>query len=455
MKTRALSAALLAQLLVAVPAAAGPPWDWTQVTGAGAPDKNTLEIGLARTGNGVLHVSWTRQRAGTADSLLHSAISANAKRVTGPNEIYAAPAGVNQSSALVATPEGLRVFFAATNVFDDALASATSVDGTAWSAPAIASRGGNAARPVYAASGIGAALAPDGIFYSAWGSSAPGAEGFHAGLDPAVADGALGPGTVVDPGVGVDSQTNAAYVAANVVGDDGMMVLRIAPAGTPTTIPNSDAEQLGHRVGVTGRIGAPGVIVGYTQGTNPFTGRPAVFRADTGRTMRVSNHRGAEQISIAAAPEGRVWVLWKDGDTVYATRSNRAVTRFGRPTTVRAPKGSDTIYSLAGEGSRGPLDALVLADVPGSGIGNWHQRILPRLSLTAKARKGGKVTFFATDAGDPLRGVKVKVARRKARTTGASGKVTFRLPPGRHVGKATKSGYVAASAPARVRAGNR
>jgi hypothetical protein len=304
---------------------------------------------------------------------------------------------------------------------------------------------------VYAASGISAALAPDGTFYSAWGSSAPGTEGFHAGLDPAAADGVLGGGTVVDPGLGIDSQTNAAYLAGNVVGDEGLRVLPIAPAGTPTTIPGSDAEQLNHRVGVTGRIGAPGVLVAYTEGTNPFTGRPAVFRADTGKAMRVSNHSGAEKVSIAAAPEGRVWVFWKDGDAVYATRSNRAVSRFGRAAAVRAPKGSDTLYSLAGEGSRGPLDALALADVPGSGIGSWHQRILPRLSLTAKARSGGKVTFSATDVGDPVAGVKVKVAGRKAATTGASGKVSFTLPAGRHVGKATKTGYVSASARVRVR----
>jgi hypothetical protein len=450
MKTRALSAVVLAQLLWAAPAAAGPPGEWTQVTGIGAPDRNTLEVGVARTPDGVLHVSWTRQRAGTADSLLHSAVSADGRRVTEPNEIYAATAGVNQSSALVSTPDGLRVFFAATNAFDDAMASAISVDGSSWSAPVVASRGGNAARPVYAASGISAALAPGGTFYSAWGSSAPGAEGFHAGLDPAVADGALGAGTVADPGLGVDSRTNAAYIAGNVVGDEGMLVQPIAPAGPRTTIPGSDAEQLGHRVGVTGRIGAPGVLVAYTQGTNPFTGRPAVFRADTGRAMRVSARRGAEKVSIAAAPEGRVWVFWKDDGTLYATRSNQAATRFGLVLSVRAPKGSDTIHSLAGEGSRGPLDMLALADVPGSGLGNWHQRILPPLRLTAQAREGGKVVFRTSDVGDPVTGVQVRVAGHGARTTGASGKVSFTLPAGRHVATATKRDYRPASARVRL-----
>jgi hypothetical protein len=442
----ALGAALLTLVLTAPPADAGPPGRWTHVTGIDLPDRNTLEVGLARTADGALHVSWGRDRAGTADSLLHSSISADARTVSGPHEIFAAPAGVNESSALVGTPEGLRVFFAATNAFDDALATATSTDGTSWSAPVAASRAGNEARPVYAASGISAARAPDGTFYSAWGSSAPGAEGFHVGLDSAAPDGAFGGGrTVTDPGVGVDSRSGAVFAAGNVPGDEGLVVLPIAPAGAAVTISGSDAEQLGHRVGVTGRIGAGGVLVAYTQGTNQFTGQPGLYRADTGRTLRVARHRGAEKVSIAAAPEGRAWVFWKDAGTVYATRSNKAVTRFGPVVAVRAPAGADTIHSLAGEGSRGPLDLLALADVPNAGIGNWHQRILPRLQLTATAGKRRKVTFAVRDAGDPVAGARVRVGRRAA-TTSAAGKATLVLPRGRHAGTATKPGYAAASA---------
>lgn len=446
-KPAALGAALLTLLITAAPAAAGPPGRWTQVTGIDVPDRNTLEVGLARTADGALHVSWGRDRAGTADSLLHSSISADARTVGGPHEIFAAPAGVNESSALVAGPEGLRVFFAATNAFDDALATATSTDGTSWSAPVAASRAGNEARPVYAASGISAARAPDGTFYSAWGSSAPGAEGFHAGLDPVAPDGAFAGGhTVTDPGVGVDTRSGAVFVAGNVLGDEGLMVLPIAPAaGPPVTLPGSDAEQLGHRVGVTGRIGASGVLVAYTQGTNQFTGQPALYRTDTGRALRVARHRGAEKVSIAAAPEGRAWVFWKDDDRVYATRSNKAVTRFGPIVAVRAPGGADAIHSLAGEGSPGPLDLLALAAVPDSGIGNWHQRILPRLRLTAKVGKQRKVTFAVRDAGDPVAGARVRVGRRPA-TTSATGKVTLVLPRGRRAGTATKPGYAAASA---------
>jgi hypothetical protein len=446
-RKRALGGAALAMLACAGTAEAGPPGKWTQVTTSGP---STIEIGLARTADGVLHVSWRRE-AGGGSTLLHSAVSANAKAVSGPDTIFESTDGINESSALVRTPEGLRVFFAATNRFDDAMGTATSADGKAWSPAATASRGGNDAKPVYAASGIGAALAPNGTFFSAWGSSAPGGEGFHVGLDPNAPDGSLGGGSVIDPGVGVDSKTSAAYVAGNLLDEDGVMVLPISPAGPRVTIPSSGAAQTQHRVGITGRIGAGGVVVAYTQGDNQFTGRPAIYRVDTGKVKRISNRRGAEKISIAAAPGGRVWVFWKDGGTVFATRSNKAATRFGTIVSVRAPKRSDTIHSLAGEGSRGPLDVLALADVSGAGVSNWHQRILPGLTLKAKAGKGGKVTFTATDAGAPVGGVKVKVKGEGSKTTGGSGKVSFTLGEGRHRGTATKSGYVPAAARVRVR----
>ena len=44
---------------------------------------------------------------------------------------------------------------------------------------------------------------------------------------------------------------------------------------------------------------------------------------------------------------------------------------------------------LAGEGGAGPLDVLLLAD-RGGGPANWHQRILPGLTLTATPAGPGR-----------------------------------------------------------------
>ena len=142
LRTAAVAAVVL--LAAAGSAEAGPPGKWSQVTGVGADDGNPMRPDLARTADGVLHVSWTRDLGG-GGSLLHSAISADAKTVSGPVSIYDNVAGgVNYHSDLVVAPDGtLRAFFAATNVFDNVLATATSANGGAsWTVGGSASKNG-------------------------------------------------------------------------------------------------------------------------------------------------------------------------------------------------------------------------------------------------------------------------------------------------------------------------
>jgi hypothetical protein len=444
---------VLIGLTISGVADAGPPGSWTRVTGVGTADRNTMRPGVARGADGRLHVVWSRA-GDLAGSILHSAISRDARSVTGPDPIFDGPAGVNESSALVRTAEGLRAFFGATNSFDGALGTATSPDGRSWSVqPTPASRGGAEARPVYAAAGIAAALGIDGTVFSAWGASAPDGSGFHIGLSSGDADGATGSGTLIDPGVGVDSQTGAAYVAANLLDEDGVALFPISPAGGRTVIPRSGAAQLQHPVHITGRAGKPGVYVAYTQGTSEFLGKAAIWNVTSG-SGRVLGKKGDQDASVAAAPDGRLWMFWRRGEFVLATRSNPAATRFGRIVRVRAPKGTDSVYDLTGNGSAGPLDVL-LHLAKGSSLASWHQRILPGMTLEATLGKGkknaGKVSVRATDAGTLLAGVKVKLGSDRPKTTGKSGAVVFTLDRGRYMAKATKRGYASASIGLRVR----
>jgi hypothetical protein len=452
MLTRKTLTALVATLAVgagAGTAQAGPPGKWTQVTGLGQDDLNIMRVGLARTGNGVLHVLWTRNEAGNAASVLHSAVSSNAKSVTGPNTVYAAPNGVNESVDVVRAPDGsLRAFFAATNVFDSVMASATSPDGGSWTVQGPVSKLEPQGKPVYAAGGIGAALGTDGTFYSIWGDSAPGGGGFHIGLDPNAPDGDLPGGLKVDPDVGVNSQGGQVFAGWNSLDEEGVVVMPLNPGGGRVSIPNS-APQLQHRVGITGRIGAPGVFVAYAQGTNPFLADPAVYRVDTGAPKRLTRRDG-ELVSIAAAPAGRLWVFWKDVGTIYATRSNKAATQWGRIVRVKAPSGSTTIYDLNGEGSLGPLDLLAHVDPPTGTLSSWHQRILPGLFFTTKKSKG-KTIVKVTDAGAPVSGVTVKVKGDGSKKTGAGGTASFDLAAGRYTLSAGKAGYASYSKRVRVR----
>src|SRR5262245_33491628 len=288
----AAAAALLGALAWAGSAQAGPPGKWTQVTGVGGQeDLNTLRVGLLRTADGVLHIGWSRNGPGNSASILHSSVSADAKSISGPDTIFSYTGGANQSVALVRAPEGIRAFFAGLedgSAVDRAIATATSANGQSWSAAAPASRSGSSAKPAYAAGGLDAAAGLDGTFFSAWGDSAPGGGGFHMGLDSSAADSELAAGLQSDPGIGVDSQSGQVFVAWNDVDTQTVAVMGLAPLGSPITLPNSAAAQLQHRVGITGRIGAPGLFVAYTQGTNPFLGDPAVFRVDTGKATKLT-----------------------------------------------------------------------------------------------------------------------------------------------------------------------
>ena len=69
---RLMLVAGLAALACPGVAAAGPPGSWTKLTDGSAP--NTLEVGLARTSNGVLHVAWQRKN-GSNEDLVHTPIS--------------------------------------------------------------------------------------------------------------------------------------------------------------------------------------------------------------------------------------------------------------------------------------------------------------------------------------------------------------------------------------------
>ena len=365
LRTAAVAAVVL--LAAAGSAEAGPPGKWTQVTGVGADDGNPMRPGIARTADGVLHVSWTRD-VGGGGSVLHSAVSADAKSVSGPVSIYDNVAGgVTFDSDLVVTPDGtLRAFFGATNVFDNVLATATSADGGAsWTTSGPASKTDPGGKDVYTADGIDAVVGKDGTFYSVWGDSSPDGGGYHVGLNPTVADGEFPDGLQVETKVGVDSVSGQVVSAWNSLTNGGVELMPLAPAGGASPLPESAG--FGE---ITGRIGAPGVFVGYGRGSNPFLADPSVYRVDTGQATRLTKKDG-ELTSLAAAPGGRLWAFWEVENSLRATRSNAAATKWGQIVSIKAPKGTDAIYSLVGEASAGPLDLLAHVDSIGQ-----HPRVL-------------------------------------------------------------------------------
>jgi hypothetical protein len=435
---------VIALLAVAAPAAGGPPGQWTRLPGTVV---NFAQPGLARTSDGTLHVVYTRKN-GTKSEIAHAAVSA-------AGNVGSATVAIGGWSAmshpdLLRMPDGsLRIFFGgirSTNPGEtnNAMNTATApASGAQWTL-----QPGKAAQAVYAyaTSYAGAGLAKNGTPISSWAGT-PGL-GFHYGVDPSTPDGKIPQSSccLYHPDVGVDSASGQAWIGftSNENATPGFFVNAIGPGGTeggrklaPGSLSGKDFVQPIGRTPITGRIGAAGVFLVYGQGY-PTIKKIAVWKVDSAKPQLVVNASGAKHLAVAAAPEGRLWLMWDLNGKIYATRTNHAATRVG-PTTTIGPPGSKSVYELDGEGSAGPLD-LVAND----GQSLWHQQVWPKLQVSGK-RAGKTIVFTVADAGDPVAGAKVKAAG-KTLTTAANGRATLaKAPPGKVKASATKAGYTAAS----------
>jgi hypothetical protein len=435
-----LSMAVMVLALSAATAQAGPPGSWTQVTGIGGGVTGGEEIGLERTSDGRLHVAWSR--TGASAGLFHSALSTDARSVSGPDLIYAPTFGLNNRVDLVAGPGGgLRAFFGSLSsaAFSDRMGTATSArDGRTWAVqPTPASNGTpGGGSPVYPASGISGLLGNGGVPISIWGDSAPGAGGYHVGVDPAGPDTHFTTGCcTIDPNGARETGTGRTFYAWNRLGATRTSSVVQEPGQPPREVPNSQAAQLGHRLAITGRIGHRGVYVAYSAGQNSDEGRPALWRVGEPAPLYFSDVRGARHTSLAPTPGGHIWVMWARQGRIFAGRTSPRGTQSGHILSVTPPRGTVVIRNLTGEASRGPLDLLAFVDRGPQGSGYWHQRVLPSLAVSVSPDRipvrGGRVTVRVTDSGTAIDNALVTTriggVPLRART-GRDGRVTFQVP---------------------------
>jgi hypothetical protein len=458
---------LLATLALPAGALGGKPGTWTRIHAGNA---STAEPGLARTGDGALHVVWQRASGPLREDLVHQAISPAGALLASPTVVTQNWQAINGHVELVATGAELRAFWAGTTAgpLSGPIVTATSTGGSAWSAPSAVT----AANKMGAgAPGIGAAVTPTGTVVAAQGDAAPGTNMFHVGV---------GGGTDVTyetggccayhPDVTADAVSGQLVLGwfSNAAGRRGLWTQTIsaaglvgAPAGVPGSSANNGASAVepAQRTAISGRIGAGGVYVAYGSGFPAFES-VNLLRVG-GSPVVVARGSGIAHVGLAAAPEGRLWLFWSQGDRYLATRSNRKATRFGTATRLSLPAdGSDT-YGLYGEGSLGPLDLIAHAG-SGSAIPDWHTQVLPRLSLVvsgssftrgtgARRRTFRRLKLRVTDAGDGVSGARINLAGRSV-TTDARARATLVLPStGKRVAaKATKTGYTAAATNVRL-----
>jgi len=434
-----------ALLALAAPAVAGPPGTWTQVTNLGSQGVNTDEVSLARTGDGTLHVLWAQDQD---NSVLNTRIAADAQSVVGTSTVFTYAGSVGDV-VLLPAPGGLRAFFAglsAGDPHDGGLSTAVSPDGVTWSVqPTLASQetSGNEASPVYAAAGIGGTSFNNGTPLAVWGVASPGTQGYHVGTDPSTPDVRFGAGavSVYAPEAATDSATGQVAIGWTELdaGETRVAYVQASaspwfPLGAPMTAPGAQAADGSYPVGMTGRSGgADGIYVSYLRGDNQFNGEPSVWRIGATSATTLSRADGRFP-GIAMGADGRLWAFWSGeaSGAIHARRSDPDASSWGAPVTVKPPSGTSSIWSLKGEGTGlacGALDLVALVSA-GDDTANFHQRVLPGLTLEKKILNGKmgkkqKVRFTTSDAGAPVDAI-VKFGAKQA-STGDDGKAKLAI----------------------------
>jgi hypothetical protein len=447
-----IAAGVVLVLALVTAASAGPRGQWTRLPGTVV---NFAEPGLARTSDGVLHVVYVRNDGSRRD-LVHVGISSAG--IVGADTVALDNWNAIAHPDLLRMPDNtLRAFFGGirstspgetNNAMNTATAPAA---GSPWTL-----KPGRAAQALYAyaTSVTGAALTRDGTPISTW-SGTPGL-GYHYGIDPSQPDRMVPQSSccLYSPDIAVDSASGQAWVGFHSLenGSPGLYVNAIGAGGTEGgrrlaagSVEGGSSKAPGNRTSITGRIGAGGVYLFYGQGYPTFD-TLALWKVDSAQPHLVVRAAGNEHANVAAAPNGRLWLMWEQSETIYATRTNPAATRIGAVNTLKPPSGG-TVFRLNGEGSAGPLDLIANVNAGGQ-QGLWHQQVWPKLQLAAASRKAGKgrvITFRVLDAGDPVSGATVKAGGKTLRTS-TKGTATLRQAKASRLrASASKAGYAPAN----------
>ena len=448
MRWNIVLAAFAAAALAAAPSAHAAPW--RQLTAAGG--QNIDQVGLARTADGILHVLWHRRATPTTEDVLHTAIKPDGT-VGATSTVVSGWASTDNPDVTV-TPGGLRAFWGGIRSLDpndanDDMNSALSSDGGAtW-----ALQPGSVVAPAASAYGspVSVATRPDGTPVLTWYGSL--GVWVHSGLDPATPNhdfqAPLGNYGYYS-GIAIDSagRTTIAWYS-NATGHLGVFAQGVNPDGSPLGAPlnmpgtgNMSVGQLA-RTPIVARPGG-GVYVAYPTGY-PSQNQVRVWAVGSPKTTLLARTGGDSVATIAADPNGRLWVAWRKGAKVFARRSNAKATEWGATVAAGAPKGAASLYHLDANATGKALDLLGNFSLgTASTTSTYATRIAPGLTLAAsRSSHSATVRFFVTDAGAPVKGAKVKGGGHSA-TTDSHGRAKLTLKR-RATVTASASGYVDAT----------
>jgi hypothetical protein len=407
----ALATVALTISALAVPAgSASAAQKWDRISG---PTNVGQQLGLARTKGGTLHVVWNQGPAGSADTIHDTRFSSNGARL-GTSTVAGGWGGTG-GLALLAMPDGTLRLFATGGHAPNLPALESGVNvlsgqaiGSSWSLQQGELWGG---APAAATQFVGATLTKDSQPVTSWAGA--GVSNFHVGVTGSTGTSVCSC-SAISAEVATDAASGAVVMAGETIGSPaGTFVEQVVPNITGRKTLASGTQTTEGAFGISGRIGAPGVYVAYTDANSAGITKPAVrlFRYG-GASAKIAS--GPFTIAkVMPGPSGRLWLAWGDADGMFVTRSSKSVGRFEPVQKLAVPSGASYLWNAEGEGSRGALDLFVDATTS-DGRGYWHTRVLAKDALVAgvSALHKGKRTikFRLTDAGDPLAAANIVVA---------------------------------------------
>jgi hypothetical protein len=369
-------------LLCALPAAgsAGGVGKWTDLTGATG--TNLTQVGLQVTPDGLLHVVWTgRSATAGKDDLLHRVVKAGG--AVGARQTVEAAWSALNDPAIVYNPASGELAIAFSGIRGASagdpyqrMTLSTSLDGgaswalspalidppssTSWASAVAAIRaGGELYETWYGSSGVWVhrGVSPDSPAFDY--QSGLGSFGYHSNF-------------------GLEKGGALWLVwASNATGNSGLYAQMVdqtsgAPAGPLIKLPSSTTKWSGaqrfsmtlSRVPVVGRAKGNGVFVAYPSGY-PTTGKVRLWRITAAKRTSMliaSSASTKDETAIAAAPDGRIWVVWSERTggrpKVVVRRSNATVTSFGPAKAYTVPSGYASVWHLAAAARGGKLDVM-------------------------------------------------------------------------------------------------
>lgn len=436
-------------------ALAGGPGTWEKI---GSDIGSSLfEPDAERTSDGYLHVIWGKEFSVDAEQIQKVRISGSGTSGTVANVLAPAWQTLSNDAKILRNGSGLQIVFSGLFNIDSGhpLTKGTyyrvtaGKRGTSWSDPPVqVDKWGSA----YANYGTGATLTDTGGLVFGGVLNAQAFWDDDLNTNDADQTFSINGGSLLYLSMATDRETGEVWAAWYDQGKGGVWARRLLPSMTPPQrAPGSvngagDSLDPGQSVALVAPPGG-GIFAGYCVGY-PSCTSARVWEVGTDATVTIPGTKGLRRVALSSGPAGRVWAAWYGGTTVFASRSNTKVTKFGPPQKLGTPPQTSFVYKLAIEGSLGRGDVLVNAGSTGGVFNVWHTQVLPGLTLSASPMKwdgdaSKVVTFTVTDAGQAVGNATVKVGAKTC-TTGSGGtcKLSFpKLGPQKLTAIATKSGF--------------